>query len=155
MKYGGADTRRGAIMEQLRSKGFLEVARWARALSVSEMTVRRDLRQLQREGSLHLLRGGASLPLSARGNGFDARAAVDAEAKRRIGKQALEWITPGDTIAIDAGTTAFALAEALPAGLVNCIVTPSLPVMQLLADRDEPLTIGLAGDLRPDLCAWT
>jgi len=86
-------------------------------------------------------------PLERARKWLDARAAVDAEAKRRIGKRALDWITPGDTIAIDAGTTGFALAEALPAGLVNCVVTPSLPVLQLLADRAEPHTIGLAGDL--------
>jgi DeoR/GlpR family transcriptional regulator of sugar metabolism len=146
MKYGGASQRREAIKMWLRANGYLEIPALARDLQVSEMTVRRDLQLLANDGELHRLRAGASLPAAARG-GFARPASAGRDAKQRIGLLAAGLIGQGDVIAIDAGSTAFAVAEVLPLGLVNCVVTGSLPVLQLLAEREEPPVIALGGEL--------
>jgi DeoR family fructose operon transcriptional repressor len=70
-------------------------------------------------------------------------------------EQAVSLVAPGDTIAIDAGTTGYALAEALPPGLARCVVTPSLPVLQLLGERDDVQVIGLGGEVHRPSRAFT
>jgi DeoR/GlpR family transcriptional regulator of sugar metabolism len=144
MNTGKAETRREAIMERLRDAGFLSVGDIARELAVSEMTIRRDLRLLEQTEPVQLVHGGVSL---ARPAAFGARAQAEAEAKRRIARQALAWVAEDDVIALDAGTTTFELARALPSDFAGCVVTHSVPVLQLLLKRAAVRVIALGGDL--------
>ena len=147
MKYGDAGTRRGLILHRVEADGFAATTALARMAGVSEMTVRRDLQTLQAEGALLLVHGGAALPGGLRGASFDARQMVNIEAKRRIATLAARGIATTDTIALDAGTTAHALAASLPEGFAGCVVTSSMPVVQLFLDRPGPRLIALGGEL--------
>jgi DeoR family glycerol-3-phosphate regulon repressor len=57
----------------------------------------------------------------------------------------------GDTVALDAGPSAVELARALPAGFTGSVITHSMPVMQLLAERGNglsgPRLVALGGEL--------
>jgi DeoR/GlpR family transcriptional regulator of sugar metabolism len=148
LRYGDAPARRRAILRQLHSVGFCAVGELARELQVSEMTVRRDLRQLQRDDQVRLVHGGASLPPGALETAlFTSRAEANHEAKRQIAQRAAELIGPRDTVAIDAGTTAFQLARALPDEFAGCVVTHSVPVIQHMLSRPSVRLVGLGGDL--------
>lgn len=148
LRYESARERRELILEALRSNGFLAVADLTHELGVSDMTVRRDLRKLAEVGEARVVRGGVSLPHGAFGPaGFSGRANTHTDAKRGIAAAARELVGAGDTIAIDAGTTAYELGAALPDGWGGCVVTHSVPLLHLMLDRPTARVVGLGGDL--------
>lgn len=148
LRYRDAAARRDAILQRLRLAGFCAVGELAEELSVSEMTVRRDLRQLEADHEVRLVHGGASLrPGSLSSTQFSSRAESNGAAKRTIAHGAAALIGPRDTIAIDAGTTAYQLARALPEEFTGCVVTHSVPVIQHMLSRPPVRVVGLGGDL--------
>ena len=146
MRYEAAPARRAAILAKVRADGFCSISDLAGELAVSDMTVRRDVRRLDDLGEVRVVHGGVSLPP---GQDFGARSHANAGSKHRIGAAAAALIQPGDTIAVDAGTTAYALVDALPAAFTGSVVTHSVPVMQTLLDRPGTRCVGLGGDLYP------
>ncbi|NED96088.1 DeoR/GlpR transcriptional regulator [Phytoactinopolyspora alkaliphila] len=148
LRYDAAPQRRAAIVNQLRRSGHVAVSDISRQLHVSEMTVRRDLRRLAASGEAVLVHGGASLPPEARANpAFLTRASINGEAKHRIGRAAAQMISPGDTVGIDAGTTALEVASALPDQFAGCIVTHSVPVLATMLSRPDVRVIAIGGEL--------
>src|SRR4051794_22523388 len=93
-------------LEALQRRGELSVATLSRETGVSEMTIRRDLEALEREGLLRRVHGGA-IRVSPRGYEppFALRAVRESDAKRRIGELAATLVDGGETIVIDMGTT--------------------------------------------------
>ena len=130
----GAD-RRHRILQAVAAEQSIQVAELARQLDVSEMTIRRDIARLERDGFLRRSYGGASAhitkPLEL---AFNARALVNAPAKRLIAMTAAELVDGGSTVFLGIGTTVeqFALFFHPTAATV---VTPSLPVASLIGSR--------------------
>lgn len=144
----GGVARREEIMRRLQDAGFLSVTFLTAELGVSDMTVRRDLKQLAAAGELRVVHGGASLPHGTlRTADFASRAQREREAKLRIAQTAAELVAPAATIAIDAGTTAFELAAALPDSFRGCVITHSVPVLQHMLHVPAARVIGLGGEL--------
>lgn len=155
MRYDSAPARRRSILDALRVSGFVSVADLTRDLGVSDMTIRRDLRKLEQSGEVRVVRGGVSVPHGPlHAPAFVSRAGVAAEAKRRIAEAAVGLIGPADSIAIDAGTTTYALAEALPDDFLGSVVTHSVPVIQLMLNRGSGRVVGLGGDVLPESQAF-
>ena len=106
--------RRRMIVELVQESGSKTVAELCELFDVSEMTIRRDLRDLDREGALRRVHGGA---VSSLGRSYEPpytlRSTRNAEIKRAIGKKAAELILDGDSIALDVGTTTLEIAQAL------------------------------------------
>lgn len=151
LRYEGAPQRRTQIMAALRRAGFLSVVDLSTQLGVSQMTVRRDLRQLAESGEAVLVHGGVSLPPGgAAGPGYASRAQANSEAKLAIGAVAARLVQPGDTIGIDSGTTAAEVAHALPAEFDGCVVTHSVPVLGHMLSRPRARVIGIGGELLHD-----
>lgn len=154
LRYEGAPQRRARILDRIAATGFVPIADLADDLSVSEQTVRRDLRRLEEGGHLKMVYGGASaLPdrtAPAPTAHFAIRAGRNADAKRRIAARAAELVDTADTIAIDSGTTPFALAQALPEDFDGTVITASIPVIQLLLHREHVNVIGLGGTAVPN-----
>lgn len=148
MRYVGAPNRRERILSTLRASGFVSVAALAEDLGVSDMTVRRDLRRLAEQGQVRVVHGGVSLLHPGQQTAdFVARAATNASAKHAVAKAALEYVDQDDTIAVDAGTTTYELANALPDTFSGTVVSNSVPVVQLMLHRADQRLIGLGGDL--------
>lgn len=153
LRYLGAHERRARILSQLRLHGFLSISELSRDLRVSPMTVRRDLHLLESGGDVRLVHGGASLTPSALHGAAFPRDALDA-ARGRVAGLAAELVGPADTIAVDAGPTAYALAHALPESFSGSIITHSMPVLQLLAEQPGARLVALGGELRADRHAF-
>ncbi|MDT0528875.1 DeoR/GlpR family DNA-binding transcription regulator [Micromonospora sp. DSM 115977] len=150
-RYESAPRRRTQIMAALRRAGFLSVAELSAQLGVSQMTVRRDLRQLAESHEVTLVHGGVSLPPGGvAGPGFASRAQTHTQAKLAIGAAAAALVQPGDTIGIDSGTTAAEVAHALPAEFEGCVVTHSVPVLGHMLSRPRARVIGIGGELLHD-----
>ncbi|MEV4508246.1 DeoR/GlpR family DNA-binding transcription regulator [Dactylosporangium sp. NPDC049525] len=98
----------------VRGSGRLTLAELSGRLGVSEMTVRRDLDQLQEQGLVRRVRGGAvALDVSSDEAGFAVREQWQAATKARLARTTAELIAPGSTVLLDAGTTTAAVAAAL------------------------------------------
>jgi DeoR/GlpR family transcriptional regulator of sugar metabolism len=147
-----ATERRDLIAERLRAAGSVTVAALQAELGVSSMTVRRDLRALEREGRAQRTYGGAIVPDPARQEwSFQSRLRHSAQAKERLGDAACALVADGEALFVDSSTTAYvAVGSLLAARRRMTVLTNSLPVMELVARSDVPQTtlVGLAGYLR-------
>jgi len=132
----------------VRNAGTAKLDDLASRLGVSEMTVRRDLDELQRRGLVTRIRGGATA-VDVPENGFAARAGWQAGLKDRIGRAAAELVEPGSTVLLDAGTTTVHVARALLDRAPLTIATLSLPVAEALADQPGIRLLVLGGEVRP------
>ena len=84
---------------------------------VSSMTIRRDLAQLESEGYIIRVRGGARSIDSISGpreDVYSMRAVENVDAKVKIAKKAIKFIETGRSIYIDSGTTMMCLSTVLP-----------------------------------------
>jgi DeoR/GlpR family transcriptional regulator of sugar metabolism len=96
------------------------------------MTVRRDLRELARDGRVERVRGGAVS--AAAEPPFEQTVVERYEAKDRIGAAAAALVSEGQTVMIDIGTTTLQAARHLRGARIT-VVTSSLAVYeQLLPD---------------------
>lgn len=93
-------------MGLLDEHGTVTVAELSGKFGVSEMTVRRDLLELEHSGVLRRIHGGAT---RAMGRAFEppyrARETRALGAKRAIARKAVEFISEGDAIGLDIGST--------------------------------------------------
>ncbi len=147
LRPDAATDRRLRILSRLRTDVFLAVNDLARQLEVSHMTVRRDLRTLEEAGQVRMVHGGVSLtPESLRTAAFPEDG--NAEARVRIAQYAVGLVSLSDTVVIDAGPTALAVARALPAEFNGSVITHSMPVLQLLDEQPGGArAVALGGEL--------
>jgi DeoR/GlpR family transcriptional regulator of sugar metabolism len=110
-----AEQRRALILDEVRRRGGVRVNELTRRLNVSDMTVRRDLDALARQGVVEKVHGGAVPVVEASSHepGFEAKSGLELGAKEAIARAAAELVPPGSAIALAGGTTTFALAHHL------------------------------------------
>ena len=122
--------RQSLILQAVRSDGSARVSDLTQRLGVSDMTIRRDLEVLARDGLVEKVHGGAVLPgtPSSHEPGFEAKLVLERPEKTAIARAAATMVTPGTAIALAAGTTTFALAQCLLDVPGLTIVTNSLRV---------------------------
>lgn len=148
LRYDSAPARRRRILTAVGEARFISVLDLARQLGVSDMTVRRDLRKLEHQSKVRIVHGGVSaLSDSLHSPAFAGRAGLQSEGKRMIAERVAGTVPSVATIAVDAGTTTYAAAQALPDTFTGTVVTHSVPVMQLLLTRGIGRVVGLGGDL--------
>ncbi|MGH3312195.1 MAG: DeoR/GlpR family DNA-binding transcription regulator [Streptomyces sp.] len=128
-----AEQRRALILEEVRRRGGARVGELTRQLNVSDMTVRRDLDVLARQGSLEKVHGGAVPPAepSTHEPGFEAKSALELSAKADIARAAAAMARPGSAIALSGGTTTYALAQQLVEVPDLTVVTNSVRVADI------------------------
>jgi DeoR family fructose operon transcriptional repressor len=130
--------------------GRASVPELARRLGVSEMTVRRDLDALERQGLVRRVHGGAVPALSREeGGGFAAREAWQAATKNRLGAAVAELIEPGSRVLLDAGTTTVHVAEHLIGRAPLTVAVLSLQAAARLADQPGIELLIAGGRSRP------
>jgi DeoR/GlpR family transcriptional regulator of sugar metabolism len=162
--------RQTLILERLRGDGRVIAATIARELSISEDTIRRDLRELAAAGLCRRVYGGA-LPANDEPTTLAVRLTLTPERKAALARASAPYFEPGMTVFIDSGSTNLAIARALPLGLRATVITNTPVIAAALADRSEIDVVMLGGKLdhrtgavigaraiaeaqglRPDLC---
>ncbi|MES2150223.1 MAG: DeoR/GlpR family DNA-binding transcription regulator [Pseudomonadota bacterium] len=138
--------RKQYLMDMLRRDGQLVARTLSEALSVSEDTIRRDLRELAREGLLQRVHGGA-LPASPALADFAVRATLSSAGKQAIGRAAAGLIKDGQVVFLDGGTTSAQLVRHLPPQLKATVVTHSPSVAVALVGHPGIEVIMLGGRL--------
>jgi DeoR family fructose operon transcriptional repressor len=158
--------RRARILERIQQVGGASLAELAAEHAVSTITVHRDLEQLSRDGLVVRFHGGARAATSPEGDAarpgtaWDRRLRQAPEAKDAIASRARQMIRDGETIFLDASSTAFALAHRLeeePAEDLTIVTTS--PAIALGLDVGSARVIVAPGevDLRMRAIAdgWT
>ncbi len=120
--------RRQAIVTALEEAGQLSVAELSERFDVSDVTIRADLQALSEQGLVLRVRGGAMATTALPELSYDVRQQLRAAQKARIGQMAATFVRNGDTIVIDASTTAQAIVPFLPQQAELTVVTNSLKV---------------------------
>ena len=129
------------ILERLEKYGFIRITDVAEELGVTKVTIRKDVKILESKGLLYKVHGSARLanPHIA-DRDLMTKSSLNCEAKQRIAKCAAQMIEEGDSIMISAGSTTYALAEAIhaltPAPTIN-VVTPFIKVSALLNEVES------------------
>lgn len=115
-----AQERQLCILDALVQQGSISVSCVAAELDVSDMTIRRDLMELETEGKLVRIHGGAVLPenstpvaMDREEPSFSTRLICQCEAKARIATVAADIACGYLTVALDVGTTTYLMAEKL------------------------------------------
>ncbi|MEW2378034.1 DeoR/GlpR family DNA-binding transcription regulator [Micromonospora sp. NPDC047812] len=153
MRYTQAPERRRELLRRAAEAGYVSSTDAAAELGVSEMTIRRDLRQLAAQGLVNRVAGGASAPVPAYGVPFEQRRDAATAEKEAVGRAAVPLVPAGAVVALDAGTTVAALAARLPGGLT--VVTHSIPVILACTGREDLELISLGGAYHRATCSFT
>jgi DeoR/GlpR family transcriptional regulator of sugar metabolism len=138
--------RRDEIRRQVSEVGFVTVEDLARTFGVSQMTIHRDLSDLEAKGYLRKVRGGATSRPTPNFHG-DMEHRLDAEktVKQALSQAALAEITTGQVVFLDDSTTCLHLAMLLPEVAPLTVVTNFLPVIQTVGSHPAIDTVGLGG----------
>jgi DeoR/GlpR family transcriptional regulator of sugar metabolism len=111
-----ARERQQHIARSVEEFGRVRVTDLAERFEVSEVTIRKDLRVLETEGRVVRANGGALAPGRSRPErAFEVRERLQRTEKERIGATAAALVIDGESIALDASTTALAMARCLKA----------------------------------------
>ncbi len=143
------DERKRHILHVLDRDGMVSVQSLCSDMSTSSSTVRRDLADLEDEGLLERIHGGAK----RRGGLRDeptvrVKANQNTNAKSAIAQAAVAAVSAGDLIFLDAGTTTAHLVPLLHDVPDITVVTPGVDNASLLADHNIR-SIMLGGQLKP------
>jgi DeoR/GlpR family transcriptional regulator of sugar metabolism len=146
-----AKTRRDLIAERVRVEREVRYAELATEYDVSEMTIRRDMEALETLGVVRRVVGGA-IALKGKDNepAFETRVADAAEEKRHIADAVADLIGPGETVILDSGSTALAVAQSLRGRRLGLtVLTPSVLAALELVDEEDTTVVLTGGELRP------
>lgn len=141
------------MVDELKQQGRAAVNALAEMFDVTEMTIRRDLITLEQLGIAKRFHGGAELGAGRLAEPpFAFRSAMNADGKRRIAASVVDELTDEQAVYLDVGTTSLEVARCLseresPAQIT--VITSSLRILDVLAERDGCTLISVGGQVRP------
>ncbi len=138
------EERHQQILNILYASGKVNVEELTRVFGCSHDTIRRDLSELEEQGILKRVYGGA-VPWKRPAPGIDARKNVEKDEKYLVARKAVELVHPGELIAIDGGTTNTLFVSLLPVSIRLRVVTNSFPVAEELRKRPNADVTFLGG----------
>lgn len=143
-------TRQALLLERVSQTGAFAVGTLAEEFAVSEETIRRDIKEMERKGLVRRKHGGATLPDGIADTSFQERLRHNAEGKRAIGRAVAALLADGDSILIETGTTATFVAQALREHKGLIVITNSVDVARSLAFRADNEVYMAGGKLTAD-----
>ena len=147
------DARLQEICRALSVSRVVTSAELAERCGVSEMTVRRDLADLEARRLVRRVRGGA-IRIDGTDPGYSHRSGEHLSEKQHLGRAAAQLVSDGQTIFLDAGTTVVEVARALAnraqnEGIRARVVTHSIKIGAELAAVPGLAVHQLGGEIDP------
>ena len=143
-----AQERKSKILDSLNKYGKVKVNDLSKLYEVSEVTIRRDLKELEDAELVTRVHGGAILNDNTKLEPtFTEKIDKFYEEKEAVGKLAATMIIDGDTIILDAGTTTLSIAKYITAKNIT-ILTNSVDVAFELAKKQNVEVVVTGGTLR-------
>lgn len=141
--------RQRRILDLVNEQGSVRVTEISERFDVTPETVRRDLDLLESDRKLQRSHGGAVRLADGHGDiPYLERESMNSREKSEVALAALKYIQPGDRIALDASSTAWYLARALP-DIALTVLTNSVRVVVELSGKERIDVISTGGILRP------
>lgn len=144
------------IAEHVLNNGSATIADLAGLCGVSEMTIYRDIDQLERQGIVRRFRGGVTAQPSGV---FESNVAYRLRSmlpeKEAIARQARDLVEPGMSVILDDATTTLAFARLLGGVSPLTVATNYLEAMKLLSACPGLHLIALGGDYDPTHDSFT
>jgi DeoR/GlpR family transcriptional regulator of sugar metabolism len=144
-----ASERRQLLFDAIESAGVASIPDLAKRFHVARITITRDLQEMEREGLVRRVRGGA---ISVRGTSYEppysARETQALGEKRRIAERAVGLVHDGDSLLLDVGTTTLQVARALRGKRNLTILVTNLRAAIELASLPAIEVIVVGGKLR-------
>ena len=141
--------RRNTIEKLITEHGSVLVVELAKKFDVTTETIRGDLEKLERQGVLVRTYGGATLALGVESDIVTEREIVNFEGKQKIGSRAAMMIRDGETIFLDAATSALHLARNLKSKRGITVITNAEKIVTELSDCPDINVICVGGKLNP------
>lgn len=146
--------RRNKILTILREDKHVVVNELAKTFEVSEETIRRDLDKLEKEGFVVKTYGGAVIN---EGNEVElpyiVRKKSNVEAKKKIADIVAELVSDGDSLILDASSTAVFIAQKIKSKKDITLITNSIEVLMELSDVSGWKILSTGGALKERSCA--
>ncbi len=132
-----AITRKNKIKEIIIEKKSVTVSELSSFFNVTEETIRRDLQQLEKEGFLKKIYGGAYIDESVQSDvSVNLRENILVKDKEIIAKECVPFIKDGDSIFLDASTTSFYIATKITKKNIT-VITNSLKIATKLSNSNN------------------
>ena len=137
------------ILNILQDEHTVDVKDLASRLSISDMTVRRDLNYLSSQYNITRIHGGAMLDSGTiiNAHSFNAEKPINMEQKEKIARAAAGMIANGQRILIDAGSTCRQMMRYMNDAMQNVIVTNHLQVVEDALCYENLSVIMLGGEI--------
>lgn len=140
--------RRNQIEQIITKNKSVLVTELAKQFEVTTETIRADLEKLERQGVLIRTYGGATLADNSETElNINERSVVNFEGKQRIGKRAADLIKDGETIFLDASTSAWHLARCIKEKLGITVITNADKIVSELSPCEHIHVICVGGEL--------
>ncbi len=149
--HSSAQERRAMILTLLDKENEVSVTKLSKTLGISEVTIRKDLTNLQNRNLLVRTRGGAiRRPIENlnEDTAISRKSMFNFHEKERIGKLATTLIKNGDHILLDSGTTTMEIAKNLDKFTDLSIVTNALNIAEELTKYKRFTVVLLGGHVR-------
>ncbi len=141
--------RRNKLLSLLNEKESISVQEAAAYFSVAEETIRRDMSLLEEQSLLIRTHGGAVLSESARPEiSYEMRRTINISGKDRIGREAAKLVDDGDTIILDASTSAYFLAKHIKNKKNLTVISNAQNVIKELSEEEGIEIVSTGGVLR-------
>ena len=141
------------VAEILDKRGKMTLEQLEEAFpDVSQMTLRRDLSQLEEDGRIIRIRGGAMSVKEVQkvsGEAYTKKTTINMDAKIVIAQKAATLIDEGTSIFIDGGTTAMYLSKEMPDIKCNIFTNGIAVAMELAQKKNVEITV-VGGQLMKD-----
>ncbi len=139
--------RHNVIEQEIRKAGYVLVPDMSELLGVSEETVRRDLKEMEKAGKLVRTHGGAYLMEKYdKGYPMELRKSYLQHTKEKLAEGAIREIRENDVVMLDSSTTCLAIAEAILAREMNItLVTNSLAICNLFSGASSSVNLVCVG----------
>lgn len=142
------EERKNIVLELIRKNKSVRIAELTKMFGVSDETVRRDLTGLEKEGLLRCVRGGAVYNFSTAAEPHvELRLGKYVREKEAICRQAAEMVKDGESIAIQASTTALFLGKYLRGKKNLSVVSNSIELANELMREPTNSVILTGGSL--------
>jgi DeoR/GlpR family transcriptional regulator of sugar metabolism len=139
-----------AIRDLVKQRGRVTVEELSAHFTLSAVTIRKDLSQLERTGEIVRTHGGA-IAAEEGGGGmthFYARLKEKHAEKQRIAQAAAAMVADGDVIFIDASTTVYEMCSQLTTRHALTVITISLSSAYWLATNSDATIVVVGGSLK-------
>ena len=138
------------IKEYLVKNEYADINKLSEIFEVSTATIRRSLKQLEKEKIVDLTHGGAIL--AKKGilyeYPYQIKQQMNAEEKRRISQQAIQYIDKNESIFLDSSSTVFEMTRFLPRLGQITVATNDLYIAQNLTNAENVAVTVVGGSLR-------